>query len=122
MECAGLVQAIQMALQEINGSLLYLNLGSEFGGLSSHEPHSLVAGATGSGKSVLIQAILLDIAATNPKELAQIVLIDPKMGVDYAALEDLPHMREAIITTKERSIEVLEALVEEMENMATSYK
>ena len=105
-----------LGLQEINGSLLYLNLGGEFGGLSSHEPHSLVAGATGSGKSVLIQAILLDIAATNQKELAQIVLIDPKMGVDYAALEDLPHMREAIITTKERSTEVLGALVEEMES------
>ena len=113
---AGINTSFVLGLQEINGSLLYLNLGSEFGGLSSHEPHSLVAGATGSGKSVLIQAVLLDIAATNPKELAQIVLIDPKMGVDYAALEDLPHMREAIITTKERSIEVLEALVEEMES------
>lgn len=113
---AGINTSFVLGLQEINGSLLYLNLGSEFGGLSSHEPHSLVAGATGSGKSVLIQAILLDIAATNPKELAQIVLIDPKMGVDYAALEDLPHMREAIVTTKERSTQVLEALVEEMEN------
>ena len=113
---AGINTSFVLGLQEINGSLLYLNLGGEFGGLSSHEPHSLVAGATGSGKSVLIQAILLDIAATNTKELAQIILIDPKMGVDYAALEDLPHMREAIITTKERSIEVLEALVEEMES------
>jgi S-DNA-T family DNA segregation ATPase FtsK/SpoIIIE len=113
---AGINTSFVLGLQEINGSLLYLNLGGEFGGLSSHEPHSLVAGATGSGKSVLIQAILLDIAATNPKELAQIILIDPKMGVDYAALEDLPHMREAIITTKERSTEVLEALVDEMES------
>jgi S-DNA-T family DNA segregation ATPase FtsK/SpoIIIE len=113
---AGINTSFVLGLQEINGSLLYLNLGGEFGGLSSHEPHSLVAGATGSGKSVLIQAILLDVAATNPKELAQIILIDPKMGVDYAALDDLPHMREAIITTKERSTEVLEALVEEMEN------
>lgn len=113
---AGINTSFVLGLQEINGSLLYLNLGGEFGGLSSHEPHSLVAGATGSGKSVLIQAILLDIAATNPKDLAQIILIDPKMGVDYAALEDLPHMREAIITTKERSTEVLAALVEEMES------
>jgi S-DNA-T family DNA segregation ATPase FtsK/SpoIIIE len=113
---AGINTSFVLGLQEINGALLYLNLGSEFGGLSSHEPHSLVAGATGSGKSVLIQALLLDIAATNPKELAQIVLIDPKMGVDYSALEDLPHMREAIVTTKERANEVLSALVEEMES------
>jgi S-DNA-T family DNA segregation ATPase FtsK/SpoIIIE len=113
---AGINTSFVLGLQEINGTLLYLNLGGEFGGLSSHEPHSLVAGATGSGKSVLIQAILLDIAATNPVNLAQIILIDPKMGVDYAVLEDLPHMREKIITTRERATEVLSGLVDEMEN------
>lgn len=113
---AGINTSFVLGLQEVNGALLYLNLGGEFGGLASHEPHSLVAGATGSGKSVLIQAILLDVAATNPKELAQIVLIDPKMGVDYSALEALPHMREPIVTTRERATEVLEAMVEEMEN------
>jgi len=113
---AGINTSFLLGLQEINGALLYLNLGSEFGGLSSHEPHSLVAGATGSGKSVLIQALLLDIAATNPKELAQIILIDPKMGVDYAPLADLPHMREEIVTTKAKASDVLEALVQEMED------
>jgi DNA segregation ATPase FtsK/SpoIIIE, S-DNA-T family len=113
---AGINTSFLLGLQEINGALLYLNLGSEFGGLSSHEPHSLVAGATGSGKSVLIQALILDIAATNPKELAQLILIDPKMGVDYAPLADLPHMRDEIITTKEKAGEVLEALVQEMED------
>jgi S-DNA-T family DNA segregation ATPase FtsK/SpoIIIE len=112
---AGINTSFLLGLQEINGSLLYLNLGAEFGGLSSHEPHSLVAGATGSGKSVLIQALLLDIAATNSKDLAQIILIDPKMGVDYAPLADLPHMRGEIVTTKEKAAEVLEALVQEME-------
>lgn len=112
---AGINTSFLLGLQEINGALLYLNLGTEFGGLSSHEPHSLVAGATGSGKSVLIQALLLDIAATNSKDLAQIILIDPKMGVDYAPLADLPHMRDEIVTTKEKAGEVLEALVQEME-------
>jgi S-DNA-T family DNA segregation ATPase FtsK/SpoIIIE len=113
---SGINTSILLGVQEINGALLYLNLGSEFGGLASHDPHSLVAGATGSGKSVLIQAMMLDIAATNPPSLAQMVMIDPKMGVDYAALEDLPHMREKIVTTKERSQEILSGLVEEMEN------
>lgn len=113
---AGINTSFLLGLQEISGALLYLNLGAEFGGLLSHEPHSLVAGATGSGKSVLIQALLLDIAATNPMHLAQIILIDPKMGVDYAPLADLPHMRDEIVTTKEKASEVLEALVQEMEN------
>ncbi|MEB0114278.1 FtsK/SpoIIIE domain-containing protein [Variovorax sp. RTB1] len=112
---AGVNTSFVLGLQEINGSLLYLNLGGEFGGLSSHDPHSLVAGATGSGKSVLVQSMLLDIAATNPKELAQIVLIDPKMGVDYAPLEALPHMRESIVIEKGRAAIILEGLVQEME-------
>jgi S-DNA-T family DNA segregation ATPase FtsK/SpoIIIE len=113
---AGINTSFLLGLQEINGALLYLNLGAEFGGLSSHEPHSLVAGATGSGKSVLIQALILDIAATNSKDLAQLILIDPKMGVDYAPLADLPHMRDEIVTTKEKAGEVLAALVHEMED------
>ncbi|UJB15472.1 FtsK/SpoIIIE domain-containing protein [Xanthomonas translucens] len=113
---AGINTSFLLGLQEINGALLYLNLGSEFGGLSSHEPHSLVAGATGSGKSVLIQALILDIAATNSRDLAQLILIDPKMGVDYAPLADLPHMRDEIVTTKEKAGEVLKALVQEMED------
>jgi S-DNA-T family DNA segregation ATPase FtsK/SpoIIIE len=113
---AGINTSFVLGLQEINGSILYLNLGSEFGGLSSHEPHSLVAGATGSGKSVLIQALLLDIAATNTPALAKIVLIDPKMGVDYSALEALPHMREPIVTTRDRATQLLDELVEEMES------
>ena len=112
---AGINTSFVLGLQELNGQVLYLNLGSDFGGLSQHEPHSLIAGSTGSGKSVLIQALLLDIAATNSSRLAKIILIDPKMGVDYAPLDTLPHLREPIVTTKEKSAEVLKALVEEME-------
>ena len=74
----------------------------------------MIAGATGSGKSVLIQTLLLDIVATNPPELAQIILVDPKMGVDYLALADLPHMREDVIIDKGGAAEGLEALVQEM--------
>lgn len=112
---AGINTSFVLGLQELTGNVLYLNLGSDFGGLSQHEPHSLIAGSTGSGKSVLIQALLLDIAATNPSCLANIILIDPKMGVDYIGLATLPHLREAIITTRGRSVEVLNGLVEEME-------
>ena len=112
---SGINTSFVLGLQELNGNVLYLNLGGDFGGLSQHEPHSLVAGATGSGEVRVIQSLLLDIAATNWSHLAKIVLIDPKMGVDYAALEALPHLREPIITTQARAIEVLKALVEEMD-------
>jgi S-DNA-T family DNA segregation ATPase FtsK/SpoIIIE len=112
---AGLNTSFVLGLRELDGEILYLNLGSAFGGAQQHEPHTLVAGATGSGKSVLIQALILDIAATNPSALAQIVLIDPKMGVDYSAVERLPHIQGGIVVDQPRAKLELERLVGEME-------
>lgn len=112
---AGLNTSFVLGLRELDGEILYLNLGSAFGGAQQHEPHTLVAGATGSGKSVLIQAIILDIAATNPSTLAQIILIDPKMGVDYSAIERLPHIQGGIVIDQARAQHELERLVAEMD-------
>ncbi|MBN3868023.1 FtsK/SpoIIIE domain-containing protein [Gluconobacter kondonii] len=112
---AGVNTSFVLGLKELDGDILYLNLGGAFAGGQPHEPHTLVAGATGSGKSVLIQALLLDIAATNPSSLAHIYLIDPKMGVDYAAIEQLPHLQGGVIVDQTRATEVMEALVAEME-------
>lgn len=111
----GLNTSFILGLKELDGEILYLNLGSAFGGEPQHEPHSLIAGATGSGKSVLIQALILDIAATNPSDLAHIILIDPKMGVDYVSMERLPHVQGGIIIEQSKAIEVLEGLVGEMD-------
>ncbi len=111
----GLNTSFILGLREIDGEILYLNLGGPFAGGTQHEPHTLVAGATGSGKSVLIQAIILDIAATNSSNLAQIYLVDPKAGVDYAPLERLPHVRDGVIVERQAAIEVMEHLVTEME-------
>lgn len=112
---AGQNTSFVLGRRELDGEIMYLNLGSAFGGAQSHAPHTLVAGATGSGKSVLIQAIILDIALTNPSDLAQITLIDPKMGVDYSAIERLPHVRGGIVIDQSRAQEELESLVAEME-------
>jgi S-DNA-T family DNA segregation ATPase FtsK/SpoIIIE len=112
---AGVNTSFVLGLKELDGDILYLNLGGPFAGGQQHEPHTLVAGATGSGKSVLIQALLLDIAATNPSQLAHIYLIDPKMGVDYAAVERLPHLQGGVIVDQARAVEVMEGLVAEME-------
>lgn len=112
---AGVNTSFVLGLKELDGDILYLNLGGPFAGGQQHEPHTLVAGATGSGKSVLIQALLLDIAATNPGNLAHIYLIDPKMGVDYAAVGRLPHLQSGVIVDQTRAVEVMEGLVAEME-------
>jgi DNA segregation ATPase FtsK/SpoIIIE, S-DNA-T family len=115
VNAVGINTSFVLGLKELDGNILYLNLGSAFGGEGAHEPHTLIAGATGSGKSVLIQALILDIAATNPPSLARIHLIDPKMGVDYAALERLPHLQDGIVVRQAEAVQVLEGLVAEMD-------
>lgn len=113
---SGVNLSFVIGVKELDGELLYLNLGSSFENLEQHAPHTLIAGATGSGKSVLLQNLLLDICATNSPKLATIYLIDPKMGVDYANISDLPHLKEGIIIDQDRAIEVLDLLVDEMDN------
>ncbi|PIQ28035.1 DNA translocase FtsK [bacterium (Candidatus Blackallbacteria) CG17_big_fil_post_rev_8_21_14_2_50_48_46] len=107
--------SLLVGVKEIDGELLYLNVGSAFSGLQQHAPHTLIAGATGSGKSVLLQNLILDIAMTNTPDLAHIYLIDPK-GIDYMHLDDLPHIHQGIIYDRESATTVLEKLVEEMDS------
>ncbi len=96
-----------VAIREDDGAPLYLE--------PTPAPHTLVAGSTGSGKSVLVQNIILGIAATNTPAQAQIILIDPKAGVDYFAFDPLPHLVDGIIDQPADSLARLEALVVEME-------
>lgn len=119
---SGINLSLIVGVKEIDGELLYLNLGSGFEGLQQHAPHTLIAGATGSGKSVLLRNLLLDICATNTKELANIYLIDPKAGVDYFFIEDMPHLTEGIIIDQQHSIAVLERLVAEMDNRYLKFR
>lgn len=115
MSGAGMNTSFVLGLKEMDGEILYLNLGSPFEDLAQHGPHTLIAGSTGSGKSVLIQNLILDICATNSKGSAQIYLIDPKFGVDYQLLEDLPNLVDGIIVERENAVSKLEFLVDEMD-------
>lgn len=119
---AGVNTAFVLGLRELDGEVLYLNLGPQFGATAQHEPHTLVAGATGSGKSVLIQSLILDIAATNASSLVNIYIIDPKMGVDYGSLERLPHVKGGIVTDQGAATAVLEQLVVEMDRRYELFK
>ncbi|MGB6221033.1 FtsK/SpoIIIE domain-containing protein [Haloferula sp.] len=83
------------------------------------DPHTLVSGATGSGKSVLLQSMLLYIGLTRSPENTHVHLVDGKSGVDYFGLRELPHLKAgggAIVTDKQQSAALLEELVEEMES------
>jgi S-DNA-T family DNA segregation ATPase FtsK/SpoIIIE len=97
-----------IGVKEENSELLFLSP-------RSNAPHTLIAGSTGSGKSVLMQNILLSIASTNTPEQAKIVLIDPKLGVDYFAFEGLPHLQEGVIDNQQAAISALNQLVSEMD-------
>lgn len=111
----GMNTSFVIGIRELDGEVLYLNLAERFAGLQQHAPHTLIAGATGSGKSVLLQNLLLDICATNAPDLAQIIMIDPKMGVDYPTIRHLPHVRGGIITDQKESEDVLGELLGEMD-------
>jgi S-DNA-T family DNA segregation ATPase FtsK/SpoIIIE len=103
-----------IALKENDGGPLFL---SPF-----PQPHTLIAGFTGSGKSVLIQNIILAIGATNSPSNAQIAIIDPKQGLDFLAFEDLPHLHGPVITEQEDAIDAFEGFVVEMERRYALFK
>ncbi len=96
-----------IAIKEEDSSHLFLSP-------KANAPHTLIAGSTGSGKSVLMQNIILGIACTNTPDQAKIVLIDPKQGVDYFAFDGLPHLQGGIIEDQDNAILTLNQLVEEM--------
>ncbi|MDF9843744.1 MULTISPECIES: FtsK/SpoIIIE domain-containing protein [unclassified Paenibacillus] len=121
-DASGLNMSFVIGVKELDGEILYLNLGGEFEGGAQHAPHTLIAGATGSGKSVLLQNLILDICVTNSKNLAHIYLIDPKYGVDYMHLADLPHLVEGIIDDQNKAAEILEEMVVEMNNRYQKFK
>ncbi|WP_431065464.1 FtsK/SpoIIIE domain-containing protein [Methylotuvimicrobium sp.] len=107
--------SLLLGAKEADGEILYLNVGNEFGGHQQHGPHTLIAGETGSGKGVLVQSLLLDICATNSPEKARIRMIDPKAGIDFPWLRNMPHLDGDLITEQDEAIHALEELVAEME-------
>jgi len=107
--------SLMVGARERDGRIFYLNIGETFAGQPQHSPHSLIAGTTGSGKSVLVQNLLLEICATNAPELARIHLIDPKHGLDYPWMERMPHLDGSVVTDSERATEILKHLVKEMD-------
>lgn len=81
----------------------------------SRMPHLLIAGATGSGKSVCITAIAACLAMNNPPEDLRMVMIDSKM-VELLRFNGLPHLYGKVETNVERILGVLRWVVVEMEH------
>jgi len=77
-------------------------------------PHLLVAGTTGSGKSVGINAMILSLLFNNTPQDLRLMLIDPKM-LEFSIYNDIPHLLTPVITEPKKAIAALANLVKEME-------
>ena len=81
----------------------------------SSMPHLLIAGTTGSGKSVCINTIILSLIYKHTPEICKFILIDPKM-LELSTYEGIPHLLCPVITEAKKAASVLGWVVKEMES------
>ncbi|GAA7595762.1 DNA translocase FtsK [Helicobacter pylori] len=87
-------------------------------------PHLLIAGTTGSGKSVGVNAMILSLLYKNPPDQLKLVMIDPKM-VEFSIYANIPHLLTPIITDPKKAIGALQSVAKEMErrySLMSEYK
>lgn len=77
-------------------------------------PHLLIAGSTGSGKSVCINAVLLSLLYQNSPDDLRLILVDPKR-VEFTIYNDIPHLLTPVITDVQKTINALKWTVTEMD-------
>ena len=77
-------------------------------------PHLLIAGTTGSGKSVGINAMILSLLYKNSPDQLRLLMIDPKM-LEFSTYNDIPHLLTPVITKPKQAIVALNNMVSEME-------
>lgn len=91
---------------DVSGKVLHRNL--------SDMPHLLIAGQTGSGKSVMLNVLLTALTAQNTPEKLELVLIDPKQ-VELSMFDDVPHLMRPVITETSEVIDCLIGMVKRMD-------
>ena len=99
---------------------LPIALGKDISGLPitgdlSSMPHLLIAGTTGSGKSICINTIILSLLYKHPPDKCKFILIDPKM-LELSTYEGIPHLLCPVITEAKKAASVLGWVVKEMES------
>ena len=104
---------------DIDGGSLPLALGKDISGNPTmvdlaRMPHLLVAGTTGSGKSVAVNAMLLSLLYRLPPERCRMILIDPKM-LELSVYEGIPHLLSEVVTDPKKAVVALKWTVREME-------
>lgn len=105
---------------ETTKTQLGIVLGKEIGGEPiiadlAKMPHLLVAGTTGSGKSVGVNAMILSILYRMTPEQCRLIMIDPKM-LELSVYDDIPHLLTPVVTDPKKAIVALKWAVREMED------
>jgi len=105
---------------ERGGQVLPMALGETIGGESyiadlSKMPHLLIAGTTGSGKSVGVNAMILSILYRLAPEQCRMIMIDPKM-LELSVYDGIPHLLAPVVTDPKKAIVALKWAVREMED------
>ncbi|CAO3410858.1 DNA translocase FtsK [Azospirillum largimobile] len=103
-----------------HGGKLALALGKDIGGQPvvadlARFPHLLVAGTTGSGKSVAINTMILSLLYRLPPERCRFIMIDPKM-LELSVYEGIPHLLTPVVTDPKKAVVALKWTVREMED------
>ena len=91
---------------DIGGNPMYFDL--------AKMPHVLIAGRTGSGKSVFVQSIIMSILYHFTPDKCKLMIIDPK-GVDFTLWDNIPHLITPVLTDANESVNALKWSVREME-------
>ena len=100
--------AIPLALGvNISGEAMYFDL--------AKMPHMLIAGRTGSGKSVFVQSIITSIVYHFTPDKCKLMIVDPK-GVDFAPWDNIPHLITPVLTDPSESVNALKWSVRDMDD------
>ena len=118
-EIVALGEIIKSEVYEELNSPLTLALGKDIGGNPvvadlARMPHLLIAGTTGSGKSVAINAMVLSLLYKSTPEHVRLIMIDPKM-LELSVYEGIPHLLAPVVTDMKQAANALRWCVAEME-------
>ena len=112
-------EIIEQPLQDFKKMSIPVILGKDISGQSqiidiAKTPHLLIAGATGAGKSVCVNSIILSILYNRSPNDVKLIMVDPKV-VELKLYNDIPHLLTPVVTEPKRALQVLQYCICEME-------
>ncbi|MDR3151559.1 MAG: DNA translocase FtsK 4TM domain-containing protein [Holosporaceae bacterium] len=113
-------EILESSVYKKSASVLPISLGKDISGEAvvadlAKMPHLLIAGTTGSGKSVGINAMILSLLYKLPPSECRFIMVDPKM-LELSVYDDIPHLLTPVVTDPKKAVVALKWAVKEMES------